>query len=90
MRHTFTPYELVKLKTDVKTNMQEMQAGEEVEVEGYWDDVTGGSWMWAQGNPACLVYAMRSATKGLPVDDEVVYVKYGGFGSLIHVSELEL
>jgi hypothetical protein len=26
--------------------------------------------------------------KGLPFDDEVVYGKLGGFGHLVHVSEL--
>lgn len=57
-------------------------------VEDWWDRLTGGSWMFADGNPAALVYAVRSGFSGLPTDDEVVYGKVGGFGHLVHVSEL--
>ena len=57
-------------------------------VEGYWDEITGGSWMFAQGNPAALKYAMRSGFQGLPVDNDVLYGKVGAFGHLFHVSEL--
>src|SRR5437016_1310536 len=59
----------------------------EMEIEDYWDRVSGGSWMNATGNPACLIYAVR--TVGLPIDDEVLYGKTKGrMGVLIHVSEL--
>lgn len=61
----------------------------EVEVEGYWDEVAGRSWMFSDGNPACLIYAMRSAICGLPTDDRVLYAKYRGLGVLVHVSEVE-
>ena len=44
--------------------------------------------MFATGNPACLKYALRAGADGLPVDDEVLYVKSGGFGYLVHASEL--
>ena len=48
--------------------------------------------MFADGNPACLVYAMRTAfskTK-VPTDNEVVYGKTdNGLGHLLHVSEIE-
>jgi hypothetical protein len=57
-------------------------------VEDWWDRLTGGSWMNAEGNPAALQYAMRSGFNGLPADDEVVYGKIGAFGHLVHVSEL--
>ncbi len=58
-------------------------------IEDWWDRLGGGSWMFANGNPACLHYAMRSAVKGLPTDDDVVYGKIGAFGTLIHSSEIE-
>lgn len=58
-------------------------------VEDYWDRVTGDSWMWAEGNPAALNYAMRVYQAGLPLDDEVLYGKVGAFGYLVHVSEVQ-
>jgi hypothetical protein len=62
--------------------------GKEFRVEDYWQNVAGKSWMDCQGNPACLVYAMRSAFGALPMDNNVVYGKVGPFGHLVHVSEL--
>lgn len=63
--------------------------GAKYRIEDYWDVVTGGSWMFAQGNPAALHYAMRSVANDLPLDDEVLYGKIGGLGHLVHVSEIE-
>jgi len=62
----------------------------EYRVEDWWDRLGQGSWMWAQGNPACLNYAIRTglADELVPLDDEVLYGKIGGFGHLIHVSEI--
>lgn len=60
-------------------------------VEDWWDRLTGGSWMFAEGNPAALQYAMRSGLKGLPIDNEALYGHIespGGLGMIIHVSEL--
>jgi hypothetical protein len=57
-------------------------------IEDYWDQVYGGSWMMATGNPAALLYAIRSLKAGLPIDDEVVYGKVDGLGYIVHVSEL--
>lgn len=57
-------------------------------IEGYWDVITGGSWMDAHGNPAALQYAMRAGFASLPIDNNVVYGKIGPFGHLVHVSEL--
>src|SRR5262245_58928847 len=57
-------------------------------LEDWWDHLTGISWMFSDGNPATLIYAMRAGLNGLPTDDEVVYVKIGGFGHLVHTSEL--
>jgi len=44
--------------------------------------------MDANGNPAALMFAIRSARADLPTDDEVVYGKIGNFGHIIHTSEL--
>lgn len=76
----------VKLPADKKSLGS--LAGEEYRVEDWWDTVTGGSWMFADGNPACLMYALRNGVEGLPLDDEVLYGKVGPFGHLIHISEL--
>ncbi len=57
--------------------------------EGRWDELTGGSWMFADGNPACIIYALRAGVSGLPVDDKVHYVKINGLGHLVHETELE-
>ncbi len=69
-------------------------AGAEYRVEDWWDRVSGGSWMTAQGNPAALQYAMRTSVTDLnghdvPIDDEVLYGKVGPFGHLVHLFELE-
>ena len=61
--------------------------GSEYEVEDWWDKIAGTSWMDCNGNPACLVYAMRSV--GIPINDEVLYGKIGPFGHLVHISEIE-
>lgn len=60
------------------------------EVEDYWDRLTGGSWMYADGNPAAMIYGMRNGLSGgkIPMDNEVVYVKIGPFGHLLHTSEI--
>lgn len=63
--------------------------GESCRIEDWWDRVSGESWMFADGNPACLDYASRSGLKDqLPIDDEVIYGKIGPFGKLIHASEI--
>lgn len=64
--------------------------GAEFRLENWWDHETvhGASWMFAQGNPAALNYAMRSGLGNIPLDDEVVYGHVGSLGYLVHVSEL--
>lgn len=59
-------------------------------IEDWWDRMYGKSWMDATGNPAALIYAIRSAQAHyrLPIDDNVVYGKVGGLGHIIHVSEI--
>jgi hypothetical protein len=64
--------------------------GAQILIEDYWDRVAGGSWMFAEGNPVAMAYAIRSGlvSTGLPIDDEVVYGKVNGIGHIVHVSEL--
>jgi len=62
--------------------------GKEYRVEDWWHVVSGGSWMHANGNPACLHYAMRSGGH-TPIDNKVLYGKIGGMGCLVHISEIE-
>ena len=62
--------------------------GAVIRIEDWWDRVAGKSWMDCNGNPAALVYAMRSVDNDLPADDEVLYGKINGLGHLIHISEL--
>lgn len=82
----------MKLKREHKHNLMGMlPAGTEIKVEDWWENVSGGSWMDAVGNPACIAYAMRT---GLmkdppPIDNEVLYGKIGHLGVLVHVSEVE-
>lgn len=57
-------------------------------IEDWNDRLFGKSWMFMEGHPASLIYAMRSAMTNLPTDNEVVYGKVGSSGHLIHVSEL--
>jgi hypothetical protein len=66
--------------------------GVEYELEDWWDRLTGGSWMFANGNPAAMHYGIRQGTMDnpSPIDDEVVYGKIGSFGHLVHVTEIEL
>lgn len=64
-------------------------AGQPYWIEDWWDKLTGGSWMDANGNPACMEYAMRALSGEMnPIDDDVVYGKIGRLGKLMHVSRL--
>lgn len=62
--------------------------GAPFEVEGWQDALFGKSWMDCEGNPAALVYAMRSAFAELPTNDDVVYGHVNGLGMMLHSSEL--
>ena len=79
----------VRIKDHVTHFQQPNFGGSEFIVEGYWDDVTGGSWMFANGNPACMVYAIRGIDNKIPTDDNVLYGKVGNLGHLVHISEVE-
>ena len=62
--------------------------GKKFVIEDWWQNVSGKSWMFSAGNPACLKYAVRCGIKGMPLDDNVVYGKIGSFGHIVHESEL--
>ena len=62
--------------------------GQTIKIEDWWDRVAGKSWMYCDGNLACLNYAIRSGHSLLPMDNNVLYGKIGGIGHLIHVSEI--
>jgi len=82
----------VTIKPEITHPQQSEFGGMEFRVEDWWDRLTGKSWMVSDGNPACLIYAMRTgfAKYHVPTDDEVVYGKGpGGLGHLVHVTELE-
>ena len=50
--------------------------------------VFGGSWGDQQGNPACLLYAVRSAQDHIPFGGKVYYGKIGCLGEVVHETEL--
>lgn len=60
------------------------------DVEGWWDGLTGKSWMDSDGNPAALIYAARVGALRLPMDDQVLYGKIHGVGVLVHETELKV
>jgi len=78
----------IKIKFKEPGHFQIEGLEHEAIIEDWWDRFTGGSWMFADGNPAALVYAMRSAIAELPLNDEVVYAKINGLGHIIHETEL--
>lgn len=82
----------VRIKSHVNHPQYPTFGGSEFRVEDYWDRVAGKSWTICEGNPACLVYAMRTGMSKapVPIDDEVLYGKIGNLGSLVHISELEV
>ena len=63
-------------------------AGQEFLIEDTWKNVAGESWQTCNGNPACVIYAIRSGLAGLPPDDNVLYGHEPG--TLLHVSEIEI
>ena len=92
MKHS-NPHLLAGKTVKIKKSSTHFQfaefGGSDFRVEDYWDRVSGKSWMDCTGNPACIIYAMRSAQNKLPFNDEVVYGKIGSYGHLVHISELE-
>lgn len=86
----------VKVKDGVgKSLYNENMSGADYVIEDWWENVNGKSWMFSDGNPAALEYAVRIAAYGennsVPIfSNDVVYGKIGMFGHLFHVNELEL
>jgi hypothetical protein len=62
----------------------------QVQVADWQDRAMGGSWMFKDGNPAAMFYAMRAGAAGLPIDDEVLYTRdpTTGLSNLVHLSEI--
>ena len=80
---------MYKNKTmQIKKNVP-MLGGETIVIADTWLKVYGKSWMFSDGNPAAMQYAMRAGLTGLPADDNVWYGKIGGLGYLVHELELE-
>lgn len=84
----------VKTRDDVGPDPMTGQplAGQDFEVEDWWQNVSGRSWMNSDGNPAALTYAFRTgmASGRVPLNNEVLYGKIGMLGYLFHVTELVL
>jgi len=82
--------ELANKKVKIKSEANEL-GGQEIQIEDWWDRVSGKSWMFSDGNPAALNYAMRSGFSDLhiPNDNEVLYGKINGLGYLVHITELD-
>ncbi|MFI1165568.1 hypothetical protein ACH4UM_18625 [Streptomyces sp. NPDC020801] len=89
-RHT-TPHPLAGQTITITANLHGSGPGEhEFTIEDWNDRLFGRSWMDMQGHPASMIYAVRSAVDGLPLDNEVVYgTTGGGLGHLVHVSEIQ-
>ena len=68
----------------IKTSVENL-GGKEIQIEDWWDRVSGKSWMDCTGNIACLTYAVRDT----PINNEVVYGKIDGAGYLIHIDEIQ-
>ena len=83
----------VKILPHVTHAQQPHFGGMDFEVEDWWDRLAGKSWMFCEGNPGCLVYALRTglAKHHVPLDDEVLY-GHGpdGLGHLVHISEIAI
>lgn len=56
-------------------------------IEGTDKEVFGKFWGDMNGNPACIMYAVRSV--GIPIGGQVYYGKIGGLGECAHESEIE-
>ena len=79
----------VVIRDGVTDRRDMVVAGAEYRVEDYWDRLTGKSWMYSDGNPAAMQYALRTGGQDIPLDDEVLYGKIGNLGHLVHVTEIK-
>lgn len=64
--------------------------GRECIVHDYWDRMYGITWQEGRedGLAACIFYDARARAEGLPLDNEVLYVRVGSLGYLVHVTEI--
>jgi len=52
-------------------------------------EVFGSSWAAQDGNPACIIYAVRRGfNRAIQGDGQVYYGKINGLGELVHETEL--
>ncbi len=82
----------VVIKKDIEHPQDFNFGGSDYIVEDWYDRVNGKSWLNSDGNPACLIYAMRTVLSPVPtpINDEVLYGHTSnGLGHLVHVSEIE-
>lgn len=77
------------VKVRPKRDLENLTEGAEFRVEDWWENVYGQSWMTSDGNPAAMLYGMRTGIAQLPMDNEVLYGKIGALGYLVHMSEIE-
>lgn len=85
-----TPHPLAGKTVTVTADLPDSNSAEhKFTVEDWNDRLFGRSWMFMEGHPASLSYAMRLVFAGLPTDNEVVYGKVQGLGHLVHVSEIQ-
>jgi len=62
--------------------------GSQVFVEDWMDLLLGDNPWDHPGNPSVLAYTVRAATDMLPMDQDVIGCKLGGFSTIFHVTEL--
>jgi hypothetical protein len=81
----------VKIKKNVKHFQFPDFGGADIVIEDWLDRVMGQSWMYCDGNPACMVYALRTVSKkNIPMDNDVLYGHTkNGLGHLVHMTEIE-
>ncbi len=83
----------IKIKPEIKHLQNPNFGGSDFIVEDWHDRLTGKSWMFCDGNPACIIYALRTGTSTFPVptDNKVLYGKtLDGLGHLVHINEVIL
>lgn len=81
-------YEIVSPKTDY-WEKKYGTARPRITLEAPDTEIWRGGWGVQNGNPACMLYGMRSGFSGLPWDGTVWYGKVGHMGELVHESELQ-
>lgn len=60
-----------------------------IRIEDDHEKVFGGWWGVQNGNPACMLFGMRSGFEGIPNNGKVYYGHIHSMGELVHENELE-